>query len=89
MNACVYSCVYECVCIFVCVYMYVHFFCSKSCVHFGTGVLGTSAFAGVYFTQVFFLHLHTHLRAHSLQVVFICVYAGICMLIRIFVYDIA
>jgi len=36
--------------------------------HFGTGVevLGTShsAWAGVYVTQVYFLHQRTHLRTH-------------------------
>ena len=54
INARVCSCVYVCVCMCVCVYMFLHFFCSECCVHFGTGVLGTNAWAGVYVTQVFF-----------------------------------
>jgi len=63
--------------------------------HFGKGVLGTSAWAGVYVTQVCFLHQRTHLRTHSLQVVYICinayicVYACICIWMRMCVYDIA
>ena len=47
-------CAYVCVCI--CVYMYVYIcacFGSECCVHFGTGVLGTSACAGAYVIQVF------------------------------------
>jgi len=63
--------------------------------HYDTGVLGTSAWAGVYVTQVFFFHQRTHLRTHSLQLVhicvyaYMCVYACICIWIRICVYDIA
>ena len=61
-----------CVGIYICA-----FFCSESCKHF-TGVVGTSAWAGVYVTQVcfytnVFLHQRTHLRTHLLQVVHICV----------------
>jgi len=47
--------------------------------HFGTGVLCTSAWAGVYITQVRFLYQRTHLRTPSLQVVHICVYAYTCV----------
>jgi len=78
MNARVCSCAYVCVCMCVCTYLCA-FFCSECCVHFGTGVLGTSAWAEVYVTQVCFLHQRTHLRTHSLQVVHMCVYEYICI----------
>jgi len=55
-------------------------------VHFGTGVLGTSAWAGVYIAHVFFLHQCTDLRTHSLQVMHICVYAYICVYACICIY---
>jgi len=55
VHAC--SCAYVHVCtMYVCV-MHIHmciFFCCECCVHFGTGVLGTSACAGIYVIQVFF-----------------------------------
>jgi len=54
--------------------------------HFGTGVLGISAWAGVYVTQVCFSHQRTHLRTHSLQVVHICVYAYKCVCICMYMY---
>jgi len=63
--------------------------------HFGTGVLGTSAWAGVNVTQVWFEHQRTHLRTHLLQVmhirvyVYMCVYACICIWMLMCVYDIA
>jgi len=47
-------CAYVCVCIWVWVYIYLHFFCSECCMHFGTGILDTSAWAGVYVTQACF-----------------------------------
>jgi len=49
---------HACACVFVCICMRIHmcvgicicaFFCSECCMHF-TGVLGTSAWAGVYVT---------------------------------------
>jgi len=52
---------HACTCVFVCICMRIHvcvgiyicaFFCSEGYTHF-TGVLGTSAWAGVYVTQVF------------------------------------
>jgi len=55
-------CAYVCVCICVYVYICVYFFCSECCVHFGTGVLGTSACADVYVIQVFVGHQRTRLR---------------------------
>jgi len=51
---------HACACVFVCICMRVHmcvgmykcaFFCSECCMHV-TGVLGTSAWAGVHVTQV-------------------------------------
>ena len=62
--------------------------------HFA-GVLGTSAWAGVYVTQVCFWHQRTHLWTQSLQVVhicvhvYMCVYACICIRMRMCVYDIS
>jgi len=53
--------------------------------HFGTGVLGISAWAGVYVTQVCSLHQRTHLRTHSLQVV-TYVYMYICVYMHAYVY---
>ena len=60
------ACVFVCICmrIHMCVgiYIYVHFFCSECYMHF-TGVVGTSAWAGVCVTQVCkILHQRTHLR---------------------------
>jgi len=53
---CICMRMHMCVSIYVCA-----FFCSECCMHFDTGVLGTSAWAGVYVTQVCFLHQRTHL----------------------------
>ena len=79
---------HACACVFVCIRMRMHmcvgiyicaFFCSECCMHFRTGGLGTSAWAGVYVAQVCFLHQRTHLQTHSLQVVHICVYVHMCV----------
>ena len=95
---------HPCACVFVCICMRMHmcvgihicvFFYSECYMHF-TGLLGTSAWAGVYVTQVCFLHQRTHLRTHSLKVVhicvcvyvYMCVYACICIWMRMCVYDI-
>ena len=50
-------------CVRACVYAWARMCmaCSECYMHFGTGVLGTGAWAGVYVTQVCFLHQHTHL----------------------------
>jgi len=95
-HACACVFVYICMRMHMCVSIYMcAFFCSECCMHFGTGVLGTSAWAGVYVTQVFFLHQRTPLQTHSLQVVhtyvyaYICVFACICIWMRMCVYDIA
>ena len=62
--------------------------------HFGTGVLCTSACAGVYVQQVFLQHQRTHLRHTRCRVciyvcAYICVYACICIWMNLCVYDIA
>jgi len=75
------ACVFVCICmrVHVCVHMYVcAFFCSGCCVHFGTGVLGTSAWAGVYVTQVFFL-TPTYTSANTLAAGCARIYMCICM----------
>ena len=79
---------HTCVSIHVCV-----FFCIECCMHFGTGVLCTSACAGVYVQQVFLQHQRTHLRHTRCRVciyvcAYICVYACICIWMRMCVYDI-
>jgi len=66
----------------VCIYIYVHFFCSECCVHFGPGVLGTSACADVYVIQVFVgyqvdLIQRTHLRHTCCRV---CTYVSVHIL---------
>jgi len=78
MHAHVFSCAYVCVYVCVWVYIYVHFFGSKCCMHF-TGVLGTSAWAGVYVTQVcFYTNVHiceqTRCRLCTYVYMYICVY---------------
>ena len=97
-----YAYVYVCRYIYMCIFYAVSVTCTlqvfwalvHGCYMHFTGVLGTSAWTGVYVTQVF-LHQRTHLRTHSLQVVhiyvyvYICVYACICIWMRMCVYDIA
>jgi len=76
-----------CACVFVCISMRIHmyvgiyicaFFCSECYMHF-TGVLGTSAWAGVYVTQVCFytnvnICEHTCCRLCTYVYMYICVY---------------
>jgi len=86
---CICMRMHMCVSIYICAFV-----CSECCLHFGTGVLGTSTWAGMWVTQVCFLHQRTHLQIHSLQVVHICVYSYmcvycICIWMRMCVYDIA
>jgi len=59
---CVFEQCHRCACIFLCICMRMHmcvcmyvcaFFCSGCCVHFRTGVLGTSAYAAVCVIQMF------------------------------------
>jgi len=61
-----------CVGIYICA-----FFCSECCVHFRTGVLGTSAWAGVYVTQVCFynnIHICDYTRGRLCTYVYIYIY---------------
>jgi len=76
-----------CACVFVRICMRMHmcvgiyicaFFCSECCMHF-TGVLGTSAWVGVYVTQVcFYTNVHicerTRCRLGTYVYMYICVY---------------
>ena len=55
--------------------------CSKCYMHFGTGVLGTSAWEGVYVTQVCFytnVHICDILTAGCARVC-VCIYVCICV----------
>ena len=55
--------------------------CSGCCMHFGTGVLDTSTWAGVYVTQVCFytnVHICDTLAAGCTRVC-VCIYVCICM----------
>jgi len=75
--ACVSVCI--CMCIRMCVGIYIRaFFCSECNMHF-TGILDTSAWAGVYVTQVCFytnVHFceHTRYRLYTYVYMYICVY---------------
>jgi len=87
VSASVWTC-HACTCVFVYICMRMHmcvsiyvcaFFCSECCMHFGTGVLGTSAWAGVYVTQVCFytnVHIfeHTRCRLCTYVYMYICGY---------------
>ena len=86
---CIYMRMHICVCIFICA-----FFCSGCCVHFRTGVLGTSACAAVcVYTDVPLTSTYTS-ATRSLQGVhtdvyaYICVYACICIWMLTCVCDI-
>ena len=70
-----------------------HFFCSECYIHF-TAVLSTSAWTGVYVTQVWFytnVHIceHTRCRLCTYLYMYMCVYACMCIWMRMCVYDIA
>jgi len=79
MHVHVFLCIYVCVYIRMCVGISIcAFFCSRCYMHF-TGVLGTSAWAGVYVTQVCFytnVHIceHTRCRLCTYVYMYICVY---------------
>ena len=80
---------HACACVFVCICMRIHmcvgiyicaFFCSECYMHF-TGVVGSSAWAGVYVTQVCFytnVHICDTLAAGCAHM-YICIYVCICM----------
>ena len=80
------SCMRMCFCVhmyaytYVCGYIYIcAFFCSECYMHF-TGVLGTSAWAGVYVTQVCFytnVHICEHTRCRLCTYVYM--YIRVCM----------
>ena len=81
---------HACVCVFVCICMRMHmcvgiyifaFFCSECCMHFGTGVLGTSAWAGVYAHRCIFTPTYTSANtlAAGCEHMCICIYVCICM----------
>ena len=95
---------HACACVFVCTCMRIHmcvgiyvcaFFCSECCMHFGTGVLGTSAWVGVY---VCMLHRRnftpTYTSANTIAAgcahmcICMCVYACICIWMRMCIYDV-
>jgi len=63
---------------YVCKYIYVYaFFYSECYMQFGTGVLGTSAWGGVYVTQVCFytnVHICEHTRCRLCTYVYIYIY---------------
>jgi len=57
--------------------------------HFGTGVLGTSAWAGVYVTQVCFytnVHICEHTRCRLCTCVYMHIYVCICMHVHMDAY---
>ena len=67
--------------VYVCRYVYVCIFCSACCTHFGTGVLNTSAWAGVHVTQVCFytnVHICEHTRYRLCAYVYIYICAFFC-----------
>jgi len=59
--------------------------CIKCYMHFGTGVLGTSTWEGVYVTQVcFYTNVHicdtlTAGRAHVCVCIYVCIWMRVCM----------
>ena len=59
--------------------------CSECYMHFGTCVLGTSAWEGVYVTQVcFYTNVHiwdtlTAVCAHVCVCIYVCVWMRVCM----------
>jgi len=84
---------HACACVFVyirmrmrmCVGIYVcAFFCSECYMHF-TGVLGISALAGVYVTQVCF-YTNVHICQHTRCRLCTCVYMHICVYMHAYAY---
>ena len=82
--ACVFVCicmrVHVCVCIYICV-----FFGNECCVHFGKGVFGTSAWAGVYVTRVFF-DTNVHICEYTRCRLCTNVYMHTCVYMHAYVY---
>jgi len=84
---------HACACVFVCICMRIHmyvgiyicaFFCSECYMHF-TGVLGTSAWAGVYVTQVCF-YTNVHICEHTRCRLCTYVYMYICVCVHAYAY---
>ena len=70
------------------IYIYVHFFCSECYMMHFTGVVGTSAWVGVYVTQVCFytnVHICDTLAAGCAHMC-ICIYVVICMYMHMDAY---
>ena len=88
MHAHVFSCAYMHAYTYVCRYIYIcAFFFSESYMHF-TGVVGTSAWVGVYITQVCFytnVHICDTLAAGCAHMC-ICIYVFICMYMHMDAY---
>jgi len=81
------ACTHPCACARVYAWVRMCTTCSECGMHFGIGVLGTSAWAGVYVTQVCF---DTSLQVvHVCVYVHMCVYTCVCVWMRVCVYDIA
>jgi len=90
-------CVCTCICcicvrVFLCICMRMHicvgiyicaFFFSECCVHFGTGVLGTSACAAVCVIQMFLWHQRTHLQHILCR---LCTYVCIHIYASVYMY---
>ena len=87
---------HACACMFVCICMRMHlcvgiymcaFLCSECYMHFGTGVLGTSAWAGVYVTQVCFYTYHSaNTLAAGCAQMYILIRMCICMYMHMDAY---
>ena len=84
-----------CACVFVCICMHMHIhryvgiyicalFCSECYMHF-TGVLGTSARAGVYVTQLCF-YTKVHICGHTCCRLCTYVYMYICVYMHVYAY---
>ena len=84
---------HACACVFVCICMLMHmcvgiyicaFFCSECYMHF-TGVLGTSAWAGVYVTQEYF-YTNVHICEHTRCRLCTYVYMHVCVCMHAYAY---
>ena len=83
-----------CACVFVYIYMRMYmgvgiyiraFFCSECCVHFRTGGLDNSAWAGVYITQVCF-YANVHICEHTCCMLYTYVYIYTFVYMHAYVY---
>ena len=84
-----YICIYMHVCTYMYTYAFIHIcmrvhmcvgiyicaiFCSECCMHFGTGVLGTSAWAGVYAHRCIFTPTYTSANTLAAGCVHMCIF---------------